>query len=375
MKQLIPLLILTFTYFTSSAQCGPATNLKSTVNGTSVKLDWDAIAGASKYAVEYQENGDILWTRKVVTVNTFTVDSLSGGKDYNWRVICTDAAGTSGPSATSTFKIAGTGAGFGTGTSGQTGNEGKAYATVAPDLSINFAGPNTNWGNINPVVNFGINKEVLGETGYLARWKKSDKTKKISMRWLFQFGPYMGSQFPIKDSTGYLPALFLPGSGIQINNFFTFPANNEGKFSVTFSPLNLGVKVMSGFTDSTVSIIQHSIRSSILLDFWNIAQLTVQYTQGWHNLSTSSEEHFKEIFKTNYTNFSYITATIGAKITNLSDGQNNTPLYFVFRFQSVAGNRFKGELPNRRIVGFGLLANLDFRKGTHPGLMPMAPRN
>ena len=66
----------------------PGTPTAGTATETSLQLSWTAVAGASKYRVEYFEDKFALWTvdDDAITTTTHTTDGLLCGREYQFRV-------------------------------------------------------------------------------------------------------------------------------------------------------------------------------------------------------------------------------------------------------------------------------------------------
>jgi hypothetical protein len=81
--------------------CATPANLTTTnVTTSSANLSWGAVNGASNYTVQYKTNNSSVWlTAGTTSANTYTLNSLSAGTTYNWRV----KANCSNYSATVTF--------------------------------------------------------------------------------------------------------------------------------------------------------------------------------------------------------------------------------------------------------------------------------
>ncbi len=81
--------------------CAAPTNLTTTnITASSAKLNWNTVAGASNYTVQYKRTNVTTWTTAGTTSsNTYTINSLLSSASYNWRV----KANCSNYSATATF--------------------------------------------------------------------------------------------------------------------------------------------------------------------------------------------------------------------------------------------------------------------------------
>jgi hypothetical protein len=165
----------------------------------------------------------------------------------------------------------------------------------------------------------------------------------------------------------------LPGNaGVQMNYFMTF--GNEEKLSVVFSPVNLGLKVISGYTDSTISIVQHSIRQFLGIRFADLITLSVQYTTGWHNLTTFSEENFEKIFKREDNKVAYWNVGLTTRLSSdLFPNEAKTPIYLSLNWRSFARPTDKFSLPNSRIITVGIVTNINLKAGSNSGAVPRHP--
>lgn len=77
----------------------PAAPTTGAITDTSVVVNWTAVAGADRYVVEYQQDGTTEWVpRPAVTVLTDTVDGLTAGTTYLFRVIAQDSTGAASDS-------------------------------------------------------------------------------------------------------------------------------------------------------------------------------------------------------------------------------------------------------------------------------------
>ncbi len=250
----------------------------------------------------------------------------------------------------------------------------KATTTLAPLLDFNFTGKKNTWSNLTPAVFYG-----WSFSKGLTRTKKGkeDKPDKKVKLWgnTFQVGPYIGSSIKIQDSTSYLPALMLPGNGgLQVNYFMTL--FKEEKFSIVICPINFGLKVVSGFADSMPSVVQHSIRHSIAFRFADYFSASVQYTTGWHNSTTFSQENFEKIFKNRNSKVAYWNIGLTTRLSeNLfgSETDKKAPMYLTINWRSLAKPSDKFNLPNSRIITLGITTTLDLKSGTNPGESPKMP--
>lgn len=237
---------------------------------------------------------------------------------------------------------------------------------LIPLLDFNFVGSNNKWSNLTPIVYYGWT--IAGTTSY----KKEGKTHRLFGSSL-QIGPYVGTTIAIKDSSSYLPALMLPGNaGVQVNYFMTF--GNEKKFSVVVSPLNLGLKVVSGFSDSSISLVQHNIRHAVGIRYGDYFTLSAQYTTGWHDLTSQSEVYYKKIFPNVTQKMQYWNVSLTTRLSDdLFGGKSQAPLYLSLNWRSLVNPSKYGNLPNTRFLTVGLITNLDLKSGSNPGLVPKSP--
>ncbi len=247
---------------------------------------------------------------------------------------------------------------------------------LQPLMDFNFAGKKNSWTNLTPVIFYGWS--VSSETKY----KKSVKSKSTgadTTEWVrlwsntFQVGPYIGSTIAAKDSTSFLPTLMLPGNaGIQMNYFMTF--GNEKKFSVVFAPLNLGLKVISGYSDSTISLVQHSIRHFLGFRYADFLTVSVQYTKGWHNLTSVSNENFEKLFKTSDDKVSYWNVGLTTRLSeDLFPDGGKTPIYLNVNWRSFVNPTGKFSLPNAKIITVGIATNINMKSGSYSGGLPKHP--
>ena len=73
---------------------GPTIRTAARVEG-GIRLTWDSIRGAAKYAVYRKTDGESTWTRHSVTTNTaYTDRNVENGVEYSYMIRCLDAAGT-----------------------------------------------------------------------------------------------------------------------------------------------------------------------------------------------------------------------------------------------------------------------------------------
>jgi hypothetical protein len=101
-----------FTTGSGGGSCVAPSGLSTTnITISSAKFNWNAVTGAANYTVQFKTNSSTVWqTAGTATTNTYTINSLSAGTAYNWRV---KANCSTGYSATATFTTL-TGGGGGT---------------------------------------------------------------------------------------------------------------------------------------------------------------------------------------------------------------------------------------------------------------------
>lgn len=225
---------------------------------------------------------------------------------------------------------------------GQTNvNQDDAEKNLSALLSYNFLGGKNSLSNLTPELFFGWNKYILGKSGDLI----SEQIK---------VGPYASSQIEIKDSSSYLPALMMPGNaGLIINNYWIVETHD---FKLLLSPINLGLKIMSNFSDSTNSLLQHNIRSAVGIQYSDLVSLTCQYSWGWHNLTSVAESNFTNTFGTRSTHIQYITITLQTKI---SKDTNGSPLYLFAAWRGFINGKEFSSFQNNKILTFGLRKSID----------------
>jgi hypothetical protein len=378
------------------AQCTPPsnqpTNIQPTESQTSVKIDFTpaptGLTPADGYLVLLIKNppftggtpnngtnyqvGNKIGNGEVVFYGagtSITVNNLTANTDYTFLVFSASMANHCFNSTNPLTQAVKTKAGTNSVTSSQAGGQDKGASSVlSPLLNFNFTGSDNSWSNLTPIIFYGWSESGKASKG------KGVNNKKLWTN-TFQLGPYIGSQISIKDSGSYLPAIMLPGNaGLQMNYYMTL--FNEEKISVIISPLNLGLKVISGFTDSTISVIQHSIRHMIGLNYSDKFNISVQYTQGWHNSIPNSKDNFGKLFKTTDTKVAYWNVGLTTKLSKDLFGQaggKEQPLYLALNWRTLSKPSNNFNLPNYRFFTIGLIANLDLKSGSHPGAAPKAP--
>lgn len=257
-------------------------------------------------------------------------------------------------------------------TAGPVGS-GKSEATnkLSTLLNFNFAGEQNGWTNLIPVVFYGWTK--TGKNNF--RVKNRSNKKPIGI-WknAFQMGPYIGTTTALKDSTSFLPSLMLPGNGgLQVNYFMTF--FNDSGFNIKFSPVNFGLKVISGYADTTLSVVQHNLRTSVAIEFADYFNASVQFTRGWHNLTTKSGDNFSTIFSSPDTKITYWNVNLTTRLSDdlFGKDQASSPIFLSISWHSLARTSHYGGLPNSKFITIGLLTDLNITSGSHPGHVPKAP--
>lgn len=224
----------------------------------------------------------------------------------------------------------------------------KLEQSLSALVSYNFlGGDNSSISNLTPEVFYG--------------WNKGKKIYGTDFQ--IKVGPYVSGQIDIKDSAAYLPALMLQGhGGLVANSYIHFGADRH-KFSI--SPLCLGLKFLSGFGESKKTLIQHNVRFALGYQYERLIALTMQYTIGWHGLTTQSEETYKEIFKTDKMhNAQYLNITLQTKIAK-DAGEDENAWYLFVSWRSFINNKNDyQDLPNEKILSLGLRKTLDFTSGT-----------
>lgn len=74
--------------FNSGSACGTPSALKSeSYLGTTTKVSWDAVAGASSYNLQYKTAAGTVWTEvQNIAANSYTLPALTGNTNYVWKV-------------------------------------------------------------------------------------------------------------------------------------------------------------------------------------------------------------------------------------------------------------------------------------------------
>jgi len=224
----------------------------------------------------------------------------------------------------------------------QTTDTNSTNNTLAPLLNFNFAGNKNTWSNVTPAVSYGWSNHFGFTDSFL---------KKIPVAYEVLLGPYIGSTIAIKDSTSYLPALMLPGNaGIEFNNYFIF--GDSVRF--TLAPC-IGLKVISGFADTSISLVMHYVRLEASLEYKDKFKLTSQWTWGWTNSTDQSDNNFKKIFPAQPGAIQYLSLNLQTLLTNIG---SSSPLYLNLTWNNFQTSSYN-YLPNHRIFTIGLTSHLD----------------
>ena len=92
--------------------------------------------------------------------------------------------------------------------------------------------------------------------------------------------------------------------------------------------------------------------------------MTIQYTVGWHGLTSQAEENYKKVFTTdNLKPAKYLNITLQTKISSQKDSPENAWYLFV-TWRSFLNNKDYNNLPNQKILSLGIRKSLDFTAGT-----------
>lgn len=90
--------------FNIGVACTIPTVLSATsITSSTALLNWDAIASASSYNVQYRIAGTSTWTSTTSTANNKSISLLSSSSNYEWQVQSVCASGTSSFSSSSAF--------------------------------------------------------------------------------------------------------------------------------------------------------------------------------------------------------------------------------------------------------------------------------
>lgn len=84
--------------------CNVPTGLyASNITTTGVKMNWSAVSGATAYSVRFKASASSLWVTSNGTTNSFTVNSLTAGTQYEFQVKTTCGTQSSAYSASAVF--------------------------------------------------------------------------------------------------------------------------------------------------------------------------------------------------------------------------------------------------------------------------------
>lgn len=237
--------------------------------------------------------------------------------------------------------------------------ENKLSALVA----YNFSGGNSKLTNLTPVINYGWAKEWSIKT------KKRDNGKVVAGEFKNQntftlaINPYVGGQIDTRDSSSYLPGLMLPGvAGIKTDMYWTFKKSDDG-FKFIISPANFAFKLVSNFADSSLTIAQHNFRSSIGFGHGDLFLVTAQYTYGWHNGISESEEGYKKAFGKAATDIQYLNISLQTKLSELF---GEAPTFLFAEWRGLLNRKTYADFKNSRIISIGIRTDINFRNAT-PG--------
>jgi hypothetical protein len=233
----------------------------------------------------------------------------------------------------------------------KTGNSSTASASSGLEglMSYNFVNNNASITNLTPVVYYS--------------WTKSYNFKG-NFGGTFEVGPYTSSQIDVSKSQTYVPGLMTSGNfGLIINHYFTLKFG-DNKFYI--SPINVGLKILPGFSDSSKTLIQTNIRPSLTYQYSSLFAVTCQFTDAWHNISSDSQKNFEYIFGNQNTNVSYLTVTLQTRVSSSTSVTTKTlPTYFVIQWRDfLTNNSAFNSLSNRRFLTFGFKVGLDIKTGT-----------
>jgi hypothetical protein len=226
-------------------------------------------------------------------------------------------------------------------------------------LNYNFIGDNNKLSNLTPEIFLGWNEYILG-------------TKDDLISSQIKVGPFVSSLISIEDSTSYLPALMLPGNaGLVFNNYWIVKNDNH---QILLSPVNFGVKMISGFSDTTKMLLQHTLRTALGYQYKDFFSVTAVHTWGGHDLTSFSERNFQNTFNQTESNIRYLTITIQTKISKQSNPilntENDSPLYLFATWRKFLNNNDFNNLPNDRILTFGIRKTIDFTSSVMLGNNP-----
>lgn len=216
-------------------------------------------------------------------------------------------------------------------------------------ISYNFSGGNKNLSKLTPVVYYG--------------WNKTKNFANKSGNFTFGIQPYVGGQIDTRDSSTYLPALMLPGlAGVKTDAYWTFhKKNKDNDVYLIVSPLNFGYKLVSNFADTSITLAQHNLRSSIAFGYSTLFLLSVQYTYGWHNSISQSEKDFTSVFGRKATDIQYLNITLQTQVGKLDE---NVPTYLFLEWRGLLNNKSYESFGNNKIISVGIRSDIGFKNST-----------
>lgn len=170
----------------------------------------------------------------------------------------------------------------------KTNNEPSVSTYLSALANANFVGDNKFLANLTPIVTFG-------------------SIVNIGEKFSLDINPYLASDIDTKDSASFIPAMMLYGkAGFIFNSYFTV---FNGKLKVTLMPAGFGLKILPNLKDSGINLFQHNLRIGAAISYSEVFQIGIQYTHGWHNLTTVSKNFYKDLFGSFATDIDYLTIT------------------------------------------------------------------
>ncbi len=128
----------------TSSACGTPSNLRtSNITNTTAVLNWDAIAGATSYTVQYRTSASTTFTTTTTSNTSLNVAGLTLGTAYVYQVSATCATGTSGNSSLASFTTTG-----GTVTCG--------IPTTLTSSAVSATGATLNWAAVTGASSYNI---------------------------------------------------------------------------------------------------------------------------------------------------------------------------------------------------------------------------
>lgn len=219
-------------------------------------------------------------------------------------------------------------------------------------LSYNFVNNNASISNFTPQIYYGWTR-TYGQTANL-------------FSGMIEVGPYTSTQLDASKADSYLPGLMMQGNfGVIANHYFVL---NFGDHKIYLSPVNLGLKVLPGFTESAKTVIQTNIRTSFTYQYLDFIAVTAQFTDAWHNITSDSQSSYEQIFNTSNTNIKYMMVTIQTKVGDIAGSKTTAdaslPTYLVIQWRNflTEGNTYSG-LANRKFLTFGFKVGLNLKTG------------